>query len=43
MAKKTNARPQGVPEENVYDNMHWSLYIAMAAVIGALYVVVNAG
>ncbi|XDZ66823.1 hypothetical protein AB8880_05390 [Alphaproteobacteria bacterium LSUCC0684] len=43
MAEKTVTRPSGVPEENVYDGMHWTLYIAMIAVIATLYVMVNAG
>jgi len=43
MAKKTVTRPAGVPEENVYNGMHWTLYIAMIAVIATLYVMVNAG
>ena len=36
-------KPHGVPEENVYDNMHWTLYIALLAVIAALYLLVVAG
>ena len=43
MANKTDQRPAGVPEENVYNGLHWTLPIAFAAVIGTLYVIVSVG
>ena len=36
-------KPHGVPDENVYANIHWTLYIALLAVIAALYLLVVAG
>ena len=35
-------RPSGVPEENVYDKLHWSIVIAMLMAIAALYLLVSA-
>jgi hypothetical protein len=43
MANKTDQRPDGVPEENVYNGFHWTLFIAIIAVIGSLYVIVSLG
>jgi len=36
-------RPAGVPEENIYDSMHWTLLVALAAVCVTIYLAVNAG
>jgi len=36
-------RPAGVPEENIYDSMHWILLVALAAVCVTIYLAVNAG
>ncbi|MGC6484047.1 MAG: hypothetical protein ACON4P_00095 [Candidatus Puniceispirillales bacterium] len=36
-------RPENVPEENVYDKVHWTLYLAIIGVIAALYLLVQAG
>jgi len=43
MSSQQKTKPAGVPEENVYDGMHWSIYIAIVAVAAVLYVIVNAG
>ena len=40
---KHKPKPHGVPDENVYDNMHLTLYIALLAVIADLYLLVVAG
>ena len=34
-------RPAGVPEENVYDKLHWTVIVALVAVIAAIYFAVN--
>lgn len=35
--------PEGVPEENVYDSIHWTIYAVIAAYAGSLYLIINAG
>ena len=42
MAKPKN-RPAGVPEENVYNRLHWTHYIALAAAAAAVFLLVVAG
>lgn len=39
----TNERPLHIPEENVYDKVHWTLYLAIIGVIAGLYLLVQAG
>ena len=34
-------RPAGVPEENVYDKMHWTVIVALVAVVVTIYFAVN--
>ena len=35
--------PKGVPEENVYNRLHWTHYIVLLAAAAALYLIINAG
>lgn len=42
-AKNTKPRPDNVPEENVYNKTHWTIFVAMVAVIVTGYFVVTAG
>lgn len=35
-------RPAGVPEENVYNSIHWTLIVALIATAGAVYLAVTA-
>lgn len=41
--KETKERPAGVPAENVYDKMHWTVVVGLIATAVALYFVINAG
>ena len=41
-AKNTKPRPDNVPEENVYMKTHWTIIVALIAVILTGYVVVSA-
>ena len=34
-------RPEHVPEENVYMNTHWSVYLGYTCALGALYLLIN--
>lgn len=36
-------RPDSVPEENVYNNLHWTLYLMFIAFAASLYLIINAG
>jgi hypothetical protein len=36
-------RPTGVPEENVYNSLHWTLFVAVVAACVTLYLAVSAG
>ena len=38
---KADKLPAGVPEENVYNRLHWTCYIALLASIAALYLIVT--
>ena len=40
---KAKQRPKGVPEENVYNRLHWTHYLVLLASAGALYLIINAG
>lgn len=42
-SKVTKQRPAGVPEENIYDKMHWTLIVAFVATAVTLYFIVTAG
>lgn len=42
-SKVTKERPAGVPEENVYDKLHWSIPVALIASAVAVYLIVMAG
>jgi hypothetical protein len=42
-SKTTKQRPAGVPEENVYNRMHWTIIVALIASAVALYLIVMAG
>ena len=35
-------RPAGVPEENTYDKMHWTVVIALIVAAISLYFIINA-
>lgn len=35
------SRPAGVPEENVYNSLHWSVIIAYLAAAGALVLLLS--
>jgi hypothetical protein len=37
--KKT--RPSHVPEENVYNKIHWTIVIALISIVAAVYVFVQ--
>ena len=39
--KQTKTRPAGVPEENVYNSVHWSVIIAYLAAAGALVLLLS--
>jgi hypothetical protein len=41
-SKGTKERPAGVPEENVYKRIHWTVIIGLLAVIATMYFVINA-
>jgi len=34
-------RPAGVPEENVYNSLHWSIIVAYLAAAGALFLLLS--
>ncbi len=36
-------RPDGVPEENVYNRFHWTLYPAILGAVAAVYLLITAG
>ena len=43
MANTTKSRPTGVPEENVYNGVHWSIYIGYGVAVLALALLLFGG
>lgn len=39
----TKERPAGVPEENVYNSVHWSILLGYALAAAALYLLLFSG
>ncbi|CAI8329539.1 MAG: Uncharacterised protein [SAR116 cluster bacterium MED-G04] len=39
----TQERPKNIPEENVYNKLHWTIYLVIIATAAALYLIINAG
>jgi len=41
MSESKKTRPSHVPEENVYNKMHWTIVLALISVAAAVYVFVQ--
>lgn len=41
MNHSSKTRPDHVPEENVYNKMHWTIIIALISVAAAIYAFVS--
>ena len=41
MAKNTTNRPAGVPEENEYHSIHWTVILTYIVAVAALYLLLK--